>query len=86
MRACDISAEYINDTVYLTLEDIHSTDHLISVIPTLSNRFVNFTICPELNDNVVVNWPRISVRGAEGIVEESDSGSCCAWIWDGSSL
>ena len=32
------------------MEDIHSTDGLIAVNPTLSSRFVNFVSYPVLND------------------------------------
>ncbi|KIJ99626.1 hypothetical protein K443DRAFT_679804 [Laccaria amethystina LaAM-08-1] len=49
IRACEIAGD-INDTDFLTLEDIHSTEDLLSVIPTLSNRLLTFTSCSGLND------------------------------------
>jgi hypothetical protein len=50
MRACELSASYINETIDFTFEDIHSTEDLLSIIPTLSNRLVNFISCQGLND------------------------------------
>ncbi|EDR07359.1 uncharacterized protein LACBIDRAFT_298435 [Laccaria bicolor S238N-H82] len=49
IRACELAGN-ISDTVYLTLEDIHSTEDLLSVIPTLSNHWFTFTSCSGLND------------------------------------
>jgi hypothetical protein len=50
IRACELSAGYVNETMDFTLEDIHSTEDLLSIIPTLSNRFVSFISCQGLND------------------------------------
>ena len=50
IRACELSAGHVNETMNFTLEDIHSTEDLLSIIPTLSNRSVNFISCQGLND------------------------------------
>ena len=49
IRACEMAGD-INDTEYLTLENIHSTEDLLSVIPTLSNHSLTFNSCSGLND------------------------------------
>jgi len=51
IRACELSAGCVNETMNFTLEDIHSTEDLLSIIPTLSNRFVSFISCQGLNDS-----------------------------------
>lgn len=80
-RACDISAGYINDAVYLTLEDIHAADDLISVNPRLSNRFVRHRFATPFETETglwsvemlrslgIVNCPRISVWAPKELAE-----------------
>jgi hypothetical protein len=52
IRACELSAGlgYVNEMMNFTLEDIHSTEDLLSIIPTLFSRSVNFISCQGLND------------------------------------
>jgi hypothetical protein len=77
IRACEIAGD-INDTEYLTFEDIHSTEDLLSVIPTLSNHFLTFSSCSGLNDACLELLskpdPRTGLRNAQTLTRLNISG------------
>ncbi|KIJ95496.1 hypothetical protein K443DRAFT_325383 [Laccaria amethystina LaAM-08-1] len=53
IRACELPDYGISHSYYLDVEDISSTEELLSVVPTLSSRCVTFVSCGGLNDAVL---------------------------------
>ncbi|EDR06487.1 uncharacterized protein LACBIDRAFT_299915 [Laccaria bicolor S238N-H82] len=53
IRACELTDYGICHSYYLDVQDINDTEQLLSVVPTLSSRCVNFISCGGLNDAVL---------------------------------
>jgi len=53
IRACELTDYGIRHSYYLGVQDINSTEELLSFVPTLSCRCVSFESCGGLNDAVL---------------------------------